>query len=74
MSNLTYSEARKGEVVTTVSRFSGYGIGYLIDGQVWITVGSYWAVKAEDDTFSGIVMYHRDNGEGYSARVKAMLG
>ena len=73
MKNLTSSEVRKGEVVTTIDRLRGHGIGYLIDGQVWITTGSYWAVKAEDDVF-GLAKYYRDGGEAYRAKVKAVLG
>ena len=73
MSNLTCSEARKGEVVTTVDRLGGIGTGYLIDGQVWATTGSYWAVKAENDVF-GLAEYHRDNGRGYLSKIREVMG
>lgn len=73
MKNQTSSEIRNHEMVTTINRLGGIGIGYLVEGQVWKTTGSYWAVKAEDDVF-GMTQYHQDGGRMYRQQAEKILG
>jgi len=68
----TSSEARKGEMVTTIGR-GCTGIGYLVDGEVWSPSGSYWAVRVADLP-GGLVEYIRDGGQAYLDRVKRLTG
>ena len=71
--NLSSSEIRtSGEVVTTTDNYGGLGIGYLVNGQVYVT-GGFWAVKAEQDVFQ-MVSYKRDGGAEYRATAKRMTG
>ena len=70
---LKSTEARKSEIVTTTNRSGGLGRGYLVNGTVWVTTGSVWAVKATEDV-TPMVSYQRDGGSGYIKRAHRVLG
>jgi hypothetical protein len=62
-----------GELVTTQVCFGGLGLGYLLDGQVYITTGTAYTIKAKDGPM-GLEGYLRDGGSAYRAKARAMLG
>ena len=67
------SEARKGEMVTTHVKYGGIGLGYLVDGVVYKTTGSAYAIRADADVCP-MVSFDRDGGAGYRAEVKRVVG
>jgi len=69
--NLTSQMARQGERVTIINRHGGVGIGFLVDGQVWVTTGSVYAVRAEDDV-CGINEFIQDGGKHYFEQVNRL--
>ena len=69
---LKHSEAIKGEPVTTINSAGGIGFGYLVNGVVWKTTGSYYAVDATQDVFP-MQSYKQDGGEGYRKATKGIL-
>jgi hypothetical protein len=71
--NRTSTEIKQYPQVTTIDNIGGYGIGYLIEGEVWVTTGSYWACEAKKDVF-GLASYIEDNGEAYLAKIKGIFG
>ena len=71
MSNLTSSDARKGEMVTTINKYGGLGIGHLIKGEVWVNTGSLWACPASQDVIP-ITDYIQDGGETYRRKAKKL--
>lgn len=62
-----------GEIVTTEVRYGGIGIGYLLNGQVYVTTGNGGVVEAENDV-NGLVGFARDGGEGYHAKARMIMG
>ncbi len=70
--NLLSSDARKGDVVTTVNEYGGLGIGYLVNGEVWVNVGSLWACPASQDVIP-MVEYHQDGGEMYRQKAERFV-
>lgn len=73
MKMLPASQARKGEMVTTYSEHGGIGIGYLVDGTVYETTGSFYAIDATCSV-QPMTRYERDNGNGYNNAVKRLCG
>lgn len=69
----THTEVIKGEKVTTHLKYDGIGLGYLIDGEVYKTTGSYYAVNAKDDVIP-MLSYDQDNGDGYLAKCRNITG
>jgi len=69
---LKHSEAIKGIPVTTVNSAGGIGFGYLVDGRVWKTTGSVYAIDATQDVFP-MMYYVEDNGERYRQATKGIL-
>ena len=61
---IKHSDAKAGEQVTTYNNRGGVGLGYLVDGTVYRTTGSYWAIEAAKDVFP-MIRYERDAGQGY---------
>lgn len=61
---IPHSEALKGEIVTVKTKFGGTGIGYLVDGVVYVTTGSYWAIDARKNV-RPMEHFERDGGAGY---------
>ena len=71
MKQIKHSDVVKGEQVTTHGTHGSTGIGYLIDGVVYKTTGSYWAIDAKADVFP-MQSFDRDNGRGYLNKIKNM--
>ena len=69
---LKHSEAIKGKPVTTVNNKGGLGFGYLVNGAVWKTTGSYYAVDATQDVFP-MVRYIEDGGDAYRKVTRGLL-
>ena len=69
---LRHSDAIKGTPVTTINVQGGIGFGYLVNGRVWKTTGSNYAVDATQDVFP-MVSYLEDNGEGYRKATQGLL-
>ncbi len=69
---LKHSEAIKGIPVTTYNSAGGIGFGYLVNGSVWKTTGSAYAVDATQDVFP-MVSYVEDNGEGYRKATRGLI-
>jgi len=65
------TEARKGEKVTTHLDLNGTGMGYLVDGIVYVTTGSYWAMDATKD-FLPMLSFDRDGGRGYLNKARTL--
>lgn len=66
-------EVRKlGEKVTTISRQDGIGFGWLVNGVVWKSTGSYFAVRA-DTAPGGLKRYIRDGGAKYMEEARKIL-
>lgn len=61
-----------GQVVTTVLQHGGLGLGYLMDGQVYVTTGNGGVILAADDVF-GTENYYADGGAAYRARACRMV-
>lgn len=70
---LTHAEAKAGEKVTVILNGGGISMGYLVDGVVWKTTGSYWAVEAKKDAIP-MRRFIRDGGKGYRKAVKKLTG
>ena len=66
---IKHSEATAGEQVTTYGQ-GATGIGYLVDGVVYKTTGSYYAVDATT-MFPRMERYERDGGKGYIAKIRS---
>lgn len=62
--------ARQGEQVTTLSRYDGIGIGYIVAGEVYVRTGSLYAIPASEDVL-GLKGIFRDGGDFY---MKVALG
>lgn len=66
------AEARAGEMVTTYAlEGKAVGVGYLVNGSVFITTGSYWAIRSDLDVFP-MERFERDGGAGYLAKVRGI--
>ena len=70
-SHMSIKIARTGEKVTTISQFGAVGVGYLYEGEVWKSTGSYFAVKAKQDV-GGMKRFIRDGGDAYRKAVKKL--
>lgn len=73
MSYISISDARKGELVTTTVKYDGIGLGYLVDGEVFVSTGNGFAVHGSLDVFP-VISYDRDGGEGYYAKARKLTG
>ena len=62
------SLAKTGKLVTTLSKFDGIGIGYLLAGVVYEPLGNGFCADAKISPFP-VVAYLRDNGAGYKEAV-----
>lgn len=70
---IPHTEAIKGQVVTTICSRGGTGIGYLVDGEVYKTTGSYFAKNAKDGPFP-MIGFVEDGGHLYRNKVSDILG
>lgn len=69
---IPHSIAVTGEVVTTRLRYGGIGLGYLFNGHVYKTTGSYWAVRADVDMIP-MISYVCDGGREYLKTVRGLV-
>jgi len=70
MAKIPHTVAVLGEQVTTIGKFGNLGIGYLVDGVVYKTTGSFWAIDARKDLFP-MVSYIQDGGQEYLEAARA---
>lgn len=67
--SIPHTTAKAGRMVTTISRLDGVGVGYVVDGSVYVTTGSFWATLAENDVF-GLVGIIPDGGNFYMSAIR----
>jgi len=67
------SQARQGELVTTRVQFGGVGLGFLVDGEVYVSAGNGFAIKG-DQNFPKVLDFRRDEGRGYHNPLSFLYG
>ena len=67
------SVAEQGERVTTHNKFGGMGLGYIVDGIVYMSSGNGWYQNAETNVFP-LDTYDHDNGDGYLNQARKLTG
>lgn len=67
------SEAEQGKQVTTISTHGGVGLGRLVSGQVYTSMGNGFYCLAKR-SMGGLQRYIQDGGAAYMERVKRVTG
>ena len=73
MSHISISQARQGEMVTTQTEYDGIGLGYLVNGKVYVSTGNGFAVEG-NESFPRVVGFICDDGVKYHLKALELLG